>query len=224
MKPPVHVELITERHLRLVLGTTIDAGVNRAVHALDAWLAAQPVPDRIEQWPGYAELVISFAPGSATAAIRDLVAGLAESWPGADPSQGTTPDALSLPVDFAPGHAPDLADCARHAGLHPDDWCARFLACRFQVALIGFQPGFPYLLGLDPTLAMPRRSSPRRRVPAGSVAIGGAQAGIYPAASPGGWQIVGHTPAVLFDTTREPACLLAPGQSVQFVRAGKPWA
>jgi KipI family sensor histidine kinase inhibitor len=214
--PAVHVELMTERHLRLVLGTTIDIGVNRAVHALDAWLAARALPGRIEQWPGYAELVVAFAPGLATAAMRNHVAELVRDWPGPDGSADVAAQAVSLTIDFSPESAPDLADCARHAGLHPDDWCARFVASRFQVALIGFQPGFPYLLGLDPALAMPRRATPRLRVPAGSVAIGGAQTGIYPAASPGGWQLVGRTGAVLFDPLRDPPCLLAPGQAVRF--------
>jgi KipI family sensor histidine kinase inhibitor len=85
------------------------------------------------------------------------------------------------------------------------------------VALLGFAPGFPYLLGLDPSLAMPRRTTPRLRVPAGSVAIGGAQAGIYPAELPGGWHLIGRTPLRLFDPAREPPCLLGVGDRVRFV-------
>jgi KipI family sensor histidine kinase inhibitor len=83
--------------------------------------------------------------------------------------------------------------------------------------MLGFAPGFPYLLGLDPALAMPRRASPRTRVPAGSVAIGGVQTGIYPAALPGGWQLIGRTPCVLFDAQRDPPSLVMPGDRVRFV-------
>jgi KipI family sensor histidine kinase inhibitor len=82
--------------------------------------------------------------------------------------------------------------------------------------MLGFAPGFPYLLGLDAALQMPRRAQPRVSVPAGSVAIGGAQTGIYPGALPGGWHLLGRTPWRLFDAAREPACLLQPGDGVRF--------
>jgi KipI family sensor histidine kinase inhibitor len=82
--------------------------------------------------------------------------------------------------------------------------------------MIGFAPGFPYLSGLDPALALPRLATPRTAVPAGSVAIGGAQTGIYPRESPGGWRLLGRTPVRLFDPMREPPALLAPGDRVRF--------
>ncbi len=82
--------------------------------------------------------------------------------------------------------------------------------------MLGFAPGFPYLLGLDAALHVPRRADPRTRVPAGSVAIGGAQTGIYPRELPGGWNLIGRTPQVLFDPERDPPCLLAPGDRVRF--------
>lgn len=82
---------------------------------------------------------------------------------------------------------------------------------------LGFQPGFPYLGGLPPQLAMPRRGEPRLVVPAGSVGIGGAQTGIYPLASPGGWQLIGHTDLPLFDPLRDEPVLLRPGDTVRFV-------
>ena len=83
--------------------------------------------------------------------------------------------------------------------------------------MLGFAPGFPYLLGLDPQLHMPRRASPRTRVPAGSIAIGGVQTGIYPTELPGGWQLIGRTPLALFDARRDPPTLLVPGDRVRFV-------
>jgi KipI family sensor histidine kinase inhibitor len=82
--------------------------------------------------------------------------------------------------------------------------------------MLGFAPGFPYLLGLDPALYAPRLANPRVRVPRGSVAIGGAQTGIYPSELPGGWHLIGRTPFALFDAAREPACLLAAGDRVRF--------
>ena len=94
---------------------------------------------------------------------------------------------------------------------------ARHSAPTYTVATIGFAPGFPYLSGLDPALALPRLATPRLRVPAGSVAIGGAQTGVYPRESPGGWRLIGRTPLRLFDPLRMPPSTLAPGDRVRFV-------
>lgn len=122
----------------------------------------------------------------------------------------------TLPATF---DGPDLADLAVRTGLHPDDYVRRFIAVEFRVAFIGFQPGFPYLRGLPPALQAPRRSTPRTAVPAGSVAIGGAYAGIYPAAGPGGWHLVGRSATSLFDPSRDPPARLQPGDRVRFVPA-----
>jgi inhibitor of KinA len=83
--------------------------------------------------------------------------------------------------------------------------------------MLGFSPGFPYLGGLDESLQVPRRSAPRSEVPAGSVAIGGAQTGVYPTATPGGWNLIGRTPLRLFDPDRQPVCLLRAGGRIRFV-------
>ena len=93
----------------------------------------------------------------------------------------------------------------------------RHCAVEYRVAMLGFSPGFPYLLGLDPRLAMPRLDTPRTRVAAGSIGIGGAQTGIYPQAGPGGWRIIGRTALALFDPLHDPPTLLAPGDRVRFI-------
>ena len=112
---------------------------------------------------------------------------------------------------------PDLADVCSLTGLSPDEVVALHTAPAYTVAFLGFSPGFPYLLGLDPRLAVPRLDTPRVVVPPGSVGIGGSQTGVYPSATPGGWRLIGHTDAVLFDPSREPAALLAAGDTVRFV-------
>ncbi len=213
-----HVALATERHLRVRVGERIDADLNAQVHELDAWLQSLDLPDRIAQWPAYAELLIEFRPGSAAAALP-LVQHAVANWLGerSQPVHSAYAPPIEIPVSLSTLDGPDLAECAAHCGLSPEEWRDRFLASCFQVALIGFQPGFPYLLGLDPALAVPRRQTPRRAVPAGSVAVAGVQAGIYPAESPGGWQLIGRTTIRLFDPSRKPACWLQPGQSVRFV-------
>lgn len=123
---------------------------------------------------------------------------------------------VEIPVCYGGECGPDIDAVAEYARLSRDEVAARHAAAEYTVAMLGFAPGFPYLLGLDAALQMPRRATPRTRVPPGSVAIGGAQTGIYPRELPGGWHLIGRTPLVLFDPQREPPCLLAPGDRVRF--------
>lgn len=129
------------------------------------------------------------------------------------------PDALTMeiPTCYEGDLAPDLEIVAGHAGLSAGEVIARHSAPTYLVQMIGFTPGFPYLAGLDASLATPRRAEPRTRVAAGSVGIGGGQTGIYAIATPGGWNIIGATPLSLFDPLRAPAALLRVGDRVRFV-------
>jgi KipI family sensor histidine kinase inhibitor len=119
-------------------------------------------------------------------------------------------------VSYGGKAGPDLAALAERADLSQQDWIAHHAAAEYRVAFLGFQPGFPYLAGLPEKLRAPRRDEPRVRVPAGSLAIGGSYAGIYPKTGPGGWQIVGVTEAVLFDPRQSSPALFAPGDRVRF--------
>ena len=123
---------------------------------------------------------------------------------------------VEVPVCYGGEFGCDLDAVASHAGIDAACAIARHCAGEYRVAMLGFAPGFPYLLGLDPTLHMPRRAQPRLRVPPGSVAIGGAQTGIYPRELPGGWHLIGRTPVSLFDVEARPPSLLAPGDRVRF--------
>ncbi|MFH9008217.1 allophanate hydrolase subunit 1 [Streptomyces afghaniensis] len=121
---------------------------------------------------------------------------------------------VELPVRY---DGPDLADVAAHWGV-PEREVARIHAgTEFRVAFCGFAPGFGYLTGLPPRYDVPRRATPRTAVPAGSVALAGPYTGVYPRSSPGGWQLIGTTDAVLWDHARVPAALLSPGTRVRFV-------
>ncbi|RZT81910.1 KipI family sensor histidine kinase inhibitor [Micromonospora violae] len=121
-----------------------------------------------------------------------------------------------VPVRF---DGPDLPAVAQHWGVDVAAVRHRLTNTRFRVAFCGFAPGFPYLTGLPAELALPRLDTPRPRVPAGSVALAGPYAGIYPSASPGGWLLVGRTDLVLFDVTAEPPARLGPGTTVRMVAA-----
>lgn len=120
-------------------------------------------------------------------------------------------------VNYGGAAGPDLAHLAERAGMDEATYIQRHSAVDYVVAFLGFQPGFPYLRGLPTELHAPRRATPRVQVAAGSVAIGGAYSGIYPASGPGGWQIIGRTEAVVFDPARPEPVLMLPGDRVRFV-------
>lgn len=122
-------------------------------------------------------------------------------------------------VDYGGAAGPDLPALAKRAGMSVAAYIDCHAATEYTVAFLGFQPGFPYLQGLPPTLQATRRASPRQQVTAGSVAIGGPYTGIYPTGGPGGWHVIGRTDAVLFDPERPAPALLIPGDRVRFVPA-----
>ncbi len=167
----------------------------------------------IDVVPGARTVLVTLEPGSwATAELSERLQSLA-ALPGPDDGGNGNPVAeIGVVYD-----GPDLADVAALTGLTVGDVIARHAAARYQVGWLGFSPGFGYLTGLDPVLAaVPRLDSPRLSVPAGSVAIAGGLAAVYPAASPGGWRLLGRTSASLWDPGRARPALLLPGMKVRF--------
>ncbi|MEU5403780.1 5-oxoprolinase subunit PxpB [Streptomyces sp. NPDC005963] len=130
------------------------------------------------------------------------------------PVQASTAEVLEVPVRY---DGPDLVEVAARWKVTPDEVAAVHSAVEFRVAFCGFAPGFGYLTGLPEDLSVPRRATPRTTVPAGSVALAGPYTGIYPRASPGGWQVIGRTDMELWEPARQPAALLAPGARVRFI-------
>lgn len=127
------------------------------------------------------------------------------------------PRVVDVPVCYGGEYGPDLKHASERAGISEADFAARHADGHYLVAMIGFMPGFPYLTGLPQELSQPRRASPRSSVPAGSVGIAGGQTGIYPLTAPGGWQLIGRTPILLFDSERKPPSLLQAGDRLRFV-------
>jgi KipI family sensor histidine kinase inhibitor len=149
---------------------------------------------------------------------REAVEGLITA------ASGRLPDAVSeavrtveIPVWYGGEAGPDLAGVAAAAGLDEQGVVGLHAGADYVVFMLGFMPGFPYLGGLPARIATPRLATPRTAVPAGSVGIAGAQTGIYPTESPGGWRLVGRTPVRLFDARLSPPALLGPGDHVRFV-------
>jgi KipI family sensor histidine kinase inhibitor len=211
-------EPIAEDALLLRFGRHIDEATSARVLAATA-LLQEALPE-LECVPAYASVLLRFTPmhwrGEDDSLPHDRVrrAAFEVLTRGCPPP--VTSREVRIPVAYGGAHGPDLAAVAAHAGLSEAAVIARHTAARYRVAMLGFAPGFPYLLGLDPVLAMPRRADPRPRVPAGSVAIGGRQTGIYPRELPGGWQVIGRTPWELFDVDDDPPAHLAPGDVVRF--------
>ncbi|WP_034350150.1 5-oxoprolinase subunit PxpB [Herbaspirillum sp. GW103] len=131
-------------------------------------------------------------------------------------SAGSEGRTVEIPVVYGGNVGPDLDNVARHTGLSTGEVIERHSNAEYVVYFLGFLPGFAYMGGLDTSLATPRHTTPRVSIPAGSVGIGGEQTGIYPMASPGGWQLIGRTALQLFDPSQQPPTLLRPGDRVRF--------
>ncbi|HEY3599477.1 MAG TPA: 5-oxoprolinase subunit PxpB [Paraburkholderia sp.] len=183
------------------------------------WAAAEAArdwPHVLEVVPGMNNLTLVFDPLEAD---RDaLMQQLQSAWDAAGNASAAGRE-IEIPVQYGGEFGPDLNAVAEHTGLSRQDVIGRHSAGEYVVFFLGFQPGFAYMGGLDKTLHTPRRAAPRLEVPAGSVGIGGAQTGIYPSASPGGWQLIGRTALPLFDPSRTPPTLLQPGDRVRFTIA-----
>lgn len=183
----------------------------------DANAQARAAAEAVAAAPGVAGVV----PAARTLLVHlgsgadpDAIAALARSAPAG--RAGAAARDHSIPVSY---DGEDLGEVARETGLAAADIVALHTGARYTVAFLGFMPGFPYLLGLPPPLRLSRLATPRTAVPAGSVAIAGEWAGIYPSSSPGGWRILGHTHVALFDPHAAQPSLLQPGDHVRFVES-----
>ncbi|HWI43512.1 MAG TPA: allophanate hydrolase subunit 1 [Nocardioides sp.] len=160
--------------------------------------------------PGARTVLLVAAPGVGVEQLMQVPIGAGLTPP---PSLEAS-ETIEIEVSY---DGPDLADVARLTGLSEDEVVVAHTGTPWRVAFGGFAPGFAYLVGGDPRLDVPRRETPRTRVPAGSVGLAGEFSGIYPRASPGGWQLVGRADVALWDLDRDPPALLAAGSTVRFV-------
>ncbi len=203
----------------------VEAGDVAAAHRLRAALDGACVPGVRETVVGAGSLLVLLDPLDCDlAAVRRLLAapaiplsGGAEAGTAGSPDNAGTGRTVRVPVVY---DGADLAEVAVLTGLPEAEVVERHAAATYTVAFVGFAPGFGYLTGLDPVLRVPRRDTPRERVPAGAVAIAGGYAAVYPQATPGGWRLLGCTDLVVFDPARTPPALLGPGDRVRFEPVG----
>ncbi len=224
MLTPRRIYQLSEKALTVEWEPVIHPAVAAEIRRFLQELKAQPFPGLTELVPAYATLTIFYDP----CLIREHHPGqLAAEWvqnrvweiihasaslPLPSPSRR-----IEIPVQYGGEYGPDLEEVATHCGLSPAEVITRHSQAVYQVYMLGFVPGFAYMGGLPETLHTPRKTTPRAQVSAGSVGIAGAQTGIYPMTIPGGWQIIGRTPVLLFDKDQNPPAFLQAGDEIQFI-------
>ena len=191
----------------------IDDAANQRVLALDRTLASEPVSGVTETVPTYRSLLVHYDPQqTGFDELSEKLTSLAQL----PVPAATTTRRWRIPVVYGGEHGIDLEDVAKTLKSTPDDIVARHVAGDYRVAMIGFTPGWSYLSGLEEALQMPRRQNPRLLTPAGTISIGGVQAGVQCLAGPSGWHLLGRTAVKTYQLHRDPIFLLEPGDRVTF--------
>lgn len=214
----------SELQLQVILGESIDPHINALILAIDRQIKGDRYLQGFidETIPSYTSLSIVFNDLALASVdqIQASIVGIVDKIMlerGATNDVPTTTRTIKLPICYGGEYGPDLAFVASHAGISEDEVIQRHTQAMYYVYMLGFTPGFPYLGGMDPKLSAPRLKVPRVKIPAGSCGIAEHQTGIYPQASPGGWQIIGRCPLPLFNPQSEVPTRLLAGDWVQFV-------
>jgi KipI family sensor histidine kinase inhibitor len=201
--------------LAVEFGTAMDADSNRRVFVLDRALKSAPVEGIIETVPTYRSLLVHYDP--LTLGFSELSDRLLRLLDQPDSAE-SPPRHWRVPVAYGGTFGLDLEEVARIHDMSSDELIRRHTAPRYDVAMLGFTPGFSYLRGLDPAIATPRRAQPRISTSPGTISIGGIQAALQCLAGPSAWHLFGRTPVRTFDPRRNPAFLIEPGDTVTFER------
>lgn len=213
MPSPIRLLVCADTALTVELGDDIDRDVNAAVLALERRVLSARLPGVVETVPTYRSLTLHIDPavadpGELGPAVLRLATGEPPLPP---PCRG-----WRVPVVYGGAHGIDLDAVAGRHGMSPAEVVARHCASEYRVFMVGFLPGYAYLGGLDPRLALSRRPSPRPSTPAGTISIGGRQALVASVAAPSGWHLLGRTPVRSFMPGRDPVFLFEPGDAIRF--------
>lgn len=211
--------IMGDRSLLVELGDEISPSVNGCVRDLFLELEQRGIPGIQELVPSYRSLLVIYNPLAISSSRLRQEIRVAFSELKYIPAPRFEP--VKVPVVYGGEYGPDLEWVAAYHGISPDDVIACHSGRTYQVYMIGFTPGYPYMGDLHEAIVTPRRETPRTSVPRGSVAIAQNQTGIYPVESPGGWHVIGRTPLKLFDPNKKPPALLAMGALVEFYAISK---
>jgi inhibitor of KinA len=216
----MHLAPLGDQAILITLGSRIDEATHRLVRAAVARIDEAHVEGVIDLVPAFASVAVHYDPARVVGDGATPYARLAQRLETtlSELTHAVLPESrtVEIPVCYGGDLGPDLDDVARTHELSADEVVRLHSECTYLVYMVGFMPGFAYLGGLPDRIATPRRSSPRAAVPAGTVGIGGNQTGVYPLVSPGGWNLIGRTPARIFDIARDEPTLLATGDRVRF--------
>lgn len=202
--------------LAAVFGEEISPLINKRIRQVVMALDREPKPGILELVPTYASLLVVYDPLQLTyQSLCDYISGLADTQEGE--TQETTVRVVEIPTVYGGEFGLDMVSVCEHTGYTEEEVVTLHSGTDYLVYMLGFIPGFTYLGGMDASLTTPRLATPRTLIPAGSVGIAGAQTGIYPSDSPGGWQIIGRTPLCLYDGRKEEPTLLRAGDYVRYV-------
>ncbi|HEX4682345.1 MAG TPA: 5-oxoprolinase subunit PxpB [Gemmatimonadaceae bacterium] len=216
----MHLAPLGDQAILITLGNTIDEATHRLVRAAVARIDEARVDGVIDLVPAFASVAVHYDParvtGDGATPYARLAQRLEQTLSALTRAELPPPRTVEIPVCYGGDLGPDLDEVARAHDMSAEDVVRLHSQATYLVYMVGFMPGFAYLGGLPEQIATPRRSSPRAAVPAGTVGIGGNQTGVYPLVSPGGWNLIGRTPARIFDITRDEPTLLATGDRVRF--------
>lgn len=211
---------VGDRCLIVEFGRQVEPAANRAALDFARQLMDEEMPGIVDVVPAFTTVAVHYRPESFAEGgmpYRHLREGLAAMLARGVATHAGEGRIVEIPVCYGGEFGPDLDEVAGLCGLPREQIIERHVASPHVVCMLGFAPGFPYIGGLDRSLAVPRRSTPRTRIAAGSVAIARDQTVIYPLETPGGWNVIGRTPLRLFDAASETPCLLQPGDRLRFV-------
>lgn len=207
-------KLAGDTAILIEFGNEISSEVNRRVMAFDDCLNREGMEGIVETVPTYRSLTVHYRPevisyGALRERLQEVLAKTVLS-------QARKRKVYEIPVLYGGEQGPDLAYAAQYSGKTEEEVIRLHSEPEYLIYMLGFTPGFPYLGGMDKSIAVPRLEKPRTKIPAGSIGIAGEQTGIYPLDSPGGWQLIGQTPVKLYDPRKERAILLEAGSFIKF--------
>ena len=204
-------------------GDQLDLELNRSLQALAAAIRARSVPWIRDVVPALCGIALHFDPfhPELPESVLEHCRGLLEACFKSASKFEDSGRTVEVPVCYEPFFAPDMEEVAAATKLSAQNIRKMHTSARHWVLMVGFSPGQPYIGGLDPKLSVPRRATPRTRMPKGAVAIANAQTAVYPYETPGGWSIIGRTPLTVFDPSRDPPSLFAPGDRVRFIAVSR---
>lgn len=216
-----------DQAVMIKLGEQPGADVYQRIRAITAYLVEKPLLGMIEAVPGLTSVTVYYDPlliadelrrrGDASYPYEYVQEQLRLSIEGLDEKELPPSRLIEIPVLYGEGYGPDLERVAQLNDLAVEEVIAIHSSAVYTVYMLGFTPGFPYLVGMDRRISAPRRASPRLKIPAGSVGIAGEQTGVYPLETPGGWNLIGRTPLPLLNPDEDPPTLLQQGDQVRFV-------